>query len=444
MDIKNLFKNPFLKFLLISSIYSLWVVWVDNFWLYFGLLIFAEAIFIKRINWIFWKNKNNEKKIWPDLIDAFVLAVIAAFVLRVYFFEAYTIPTSSMEKSILVGDYIMVNKLRYGPRIPNTPISLPFTHNTVPFTKSFRSYVEWINLPYKRLKGFKKIKKFDVIVFNFPEGDTIILNSPWPGETYYTMVRKYGRNYVNKNFKVIYRPVDKRENYIKRVIGIPGDTVSIEHGIAKINSEKEKLPPLLQYNFFFMSKKNLDSSFFKQLNISLYDVGYNEYNSIYEVPLSKKDIEVMKENDDITGIRRYENLDPSASWSQLFPFDKNFFWTEDNYGPVIVPKKNDSVRITLNNLSLYKRIIEVYENNNLEIKEDSVYINGNKSDYYTFKMDYYFVLGDNRHNSNDSRFWGFVPEDHIIGKAMITWLSLDNNKQGFERIKWNRMLKKVK
>lgn len=446
MKVKEFVKSPYFRFFLLSVAYTLWVIWMQNYWLYFGLLIFAEIIFVKKVNWTFWKKRrlNNREPFWPELIDALLLAVIAAFFLRVYFFEAFLVPTSSMEKTICVGDYIMVNKLRYGPRIPNTPLSLPFIHNTVPLTNTFRSYVEWINLPYKRLKGFNKIKKNDVVVFNFPEGDTIVTNYKSSGETYYTLLRKYGRNYMNMNFKTLSRPVDKRENYIKRVIAIPGDTLLIEHGVAVINGKEEKQPPELQHNYFFISKKTLDSSFFKQLNISLYDVSYNEYNSIYEVPLTSTRLDSMKKIKAITGIRKYENLDPSNSRNQLFPFNNNFLWTEDNYGPVVIPGKNDSVHITTKNLPLYKRIIRVYEKNHLMVKEDSVFINGKYTEFYKFKMDYYFMMGDNRHNSNDSRYWGFVPEDHIIGKAMVIWLSLDYDKKGSDKILWDRMFKFIK
>ena len=420
---------------------------MGNLWLLMGLIVLFDMYISKRVNWTFWRSRSIEgkkRKFRADILDALVVAAIAAFFFRVYIIEAFTIPTSSMEKTICVGDYIFVNKIRYGPRIPNTPLSLPFTHNTIPFTHSAKSYLTWISLPYRRLNGFTRIRNNDVVVFNFPEGDTVVIDYPKLNETYYTLIRKYGRNYVKKNFKFVTRPVDKRENYIKRCIGIPGDTIEIIHGTAFINGEKERLPRDIQYNYFFIGNKNLDSTFFDDMNISLYDVNYNDYNSIYEVPLTLHNLELMQNNPEVKGIRKHESIDPVYTNYQIFPFDKNHLWTEDNYGPIVIPKKNETIQVSTENISLYNRIINVYEKNKLEIKNDSIFINDKFSTSYTFRMNYYFMLGDNRHNSNDSRFWGFVPEDHIIGKAMFIWLSLDKEKKFPRNIRWKRMFRKVK
>ncbi len=438
-------KNQYFKLSVASALYTLWVLWMENYWLLIGLLIVSDIQVTKLVNWTFWKKRKEEKyKFSVEVLDAFILAAIAAFLLRVYCIEAYSIPTSSMEKTINVGDYYFVNKLRFGPRLPNTPLSMPFTHNTMPFTKATRSYVTWIRLPYKRLAGFSSIKNYDVMVFNFPEGDTILIDYPKPDETYYTLIRKYGREFVKNNYNYTTRPIDRREYYIKRCIGIPGDTVEIKHGTAFINGKKEKQPQNLQYNYFFIAEKDLDTSFFKKMNISLYDINYNDYNSIYEVPLTYKQLELIRENKKIKGIRKHESIDPVQSSFQIFPFNNNYMWTEDNYGPLIIPRKNRTIKITVRNLPLYKRIIAVYEKNKLETKGNSIYINNKLSNAYTFKMDYYFVLGDNRHNSNDSRFWGFVPEDHIIGKAMFVWLSLDRDKPVFKNIRWKKMFKFIR
>lgn len=440
-------KNPLLRLFISAVIYTLFVVWLENYWLFFGLLILFDYYITKVVNWTFWKKPpgdNQKRKFLPEVIDAFIIAAVIAFLLRFLFVEAYSIPTSSMEKTINVGDYIFVNKLSYGPKLPTTPLSLPFTHNTIPFTKTRKSYLATWQFPYKRLKGLGKVKKDDVVVFHFPEGDTVIFDFPKSDETYYTLARKLNRNYLKENYKIRTRPVDKRENYIKRCIGIPGDTVEIVHGVAYINGIKEKQPPDLQYNYFFIAEKNPDSSIFSELNISLYDISYNEYNSIYEVPLTKDKLNLIRNNPQVKGIRKYESIDPLTINPQVFPFSPKYMWTEDNYGPVYVPKKNATVKISVDNLPLYSRIISSYEKNKLVVQRDSVFINDSLIETYTFKMDYYFMLGDNRHNSNDSRFWGFVPEDHIIGKAFFVWLSVDKNNRSKRKIRWENMFKFIR
>ena len=441
------FKNPFFKLFIATVIYTLFVVWFENYWFLIGLLILFDIYITKFVNWTFWKKRERAKrkrKFLSDLIDAFVVAAIFAYFLRLFFIEAFTIPTSSMEKTINVGDYIFVNKLSYGPRLPMTPLSLPFTHNTIPFTKTRKSYFTFFQLPYKRLHGFGRVHHSDLVVFNFPEGDTIIFDYPKIDETYYTLARRYGSDFLKKNYKIKTRPLDKREYYIKRCIGIPGDTVALIHGIAFINGKKEKQPPNLQYNYFFIADKDLDSSIFRDLNISLYDISYNEYNSIYEVPLTKGQLEDIRKYKQVKGIRRHESIDPMAINTQVFPFSSKYLWTEDNFGPVVIPEKNTTVEISVDNLPLYSRIISAYEHNKLVVTGDSIFINDTLSDKYTFKMDYYFMLGDNRHNSNDSRFWGFVPEDHIIGKAFFVWLSIDKNNQSKRKIRWENMFKFIR
>jgi signal peptidase I len=441
------FRNPLFRLFILSILYTLFVIWVENIWLLFGLLILADMHITKFVNWTFWKKKLKEgekRKFTVEVLDAFIIAAIAAFFLRFFMIEAFTIPTSSMEKTIRVGDYIFVNKLRFGPRLPNTPLSLPFTHHTIPFTKTRKSYLKWIQLPYRRLHGYGQIRNNDVVVFNFPEGDTVVFDYPKEDETYYTLSRKYGGTFVKDYYRTAIRPVDKREYYIKRCIGTPGDAIEIIHGIAYINGKQEKPPPRMQYNYFFIAENKADSSLFSEYDISLYDVNYNEFNSIYEAPLTKENLALIRNNSRVKGIRKHESIDPIVSSYQIFPFSGQYMWTEDNFGPLIVPKKNTAVKISQDNLPLYSRIITVYEQNKLSLQGDSIFINGILTDSYTFKMDYYFMLGDNRHNSNDSRFWGFVPEDHIIGIAFFVWLSLDRNKPSFKKIRWKNMFKFIR
>ncbi|MBN2347494.1 MAG: signal peptidase I [Bacteroidales bacterium] len=435
-------KKTYIKFSAAVLVYSLFVLWLDNYWLFFGLIIIFDGFLTKFVNWTFWKKRlpaGKKHKFTTELLDALIMALIAALLIRIFVIEAYTIPTSSMEKTLLAGDYILVGKLKYGPRLPITPLSMPFSQNILPLAKT-KSYLEWIKMPYKRLNGLRKIKNYDVVVFNYPEGDTIV--AEYPDKSYYTLVRQYGRRFMLNNHTIITRPVDKKDNYIKRCIGIPGDTVKIIHGRAVINGVPEILPKTTQFNYFVKTEGSAaDTQVFNQYQIALYDINYNDYNSIYEVPLTLSTYNIIKQKKIFTGIRRHENIDPSFSKYQIFPFDENFSWTEDNFGPVIVPEKNSIITLTPRNISIYERLISVYEKNHLEVRNDSIFINGTYNNSYRFKMDYYFMMGDNRHNSNDSRYWGFVPEDHIIGKALCVWLSIDKNKPPFKNIRWNKMFK---
>lgn len=435
-----------LKFITSTIVYLLLIVWINNYWLLLGYIIILDHFVTHFVPWTFWRNIGKEHKFPAEFIDAFLIAIFAATFIRVFIFEPFSILSSSMEKTLQIGDYIFVSKLPYGPRLPITPVSLPFAHNNISGAHSYRkSYLEDIHFPYRRLNGFSKPKRGDIIVFNFPEGDTMVVRYPKEDETYYTLIRKYGADYINSNFRIITHPIDKRDNYIKRCIGLPGDTVEVIHGRAKINGNLENEPEGRQFNYFVKTNgTSRDTSLFSSLDISLYDINYNAYNSIYELPLTDENYRVLKMDKSIKAIRRYENIDPAFSYYQIYPFSQLNMWTEDNYGPVIVPKKGTTIKINKENLPLYERIISCYENNSIEIFENQILLNGIVVDEYACKMDYYFVMGDNRHNSNDSRFWGFVPENHIIGKAVFIWLSLDKNNKGLTRIRWNKMFKFIR
>ncbi len=442
--IRRFLRNPFLKLLITSAIYTLWVLWLGYFYLLVGLIVIVDIHLTKKINWRFWRKRVPNKKrhkITTELFDSVIIALVIAFFLRVFIVEAYSIPTSSMEKTLLVGDYIMVSKISYGPRMPITPITVPFSHNTMPLTKNKSSFISSVQLSYKRLKGLGKIHRSDVIVFNYPEGDTILRDLP--EKSYYSYCRQYGRNYVKNNYRLLFRPVDKKDNYIKRVIALPGDTVRILNGIAYTNEIKEHLPKGLQFNYSVKMSDPNDTVLLNKLNIAKYDRSVNEYNLVYEFPLTNEKYHTILDSGYFKAIVKYENIDPIETNSQIFPFEEHFTWTEDNYGPLYIPYQGMTIFITPQNLPLYRRIITAYEGNEVYVKNNLIYINGYVEQTYTFKMNYYFVMGDNRHNSNDSRYWGFVPENHIIGKAKWVWLSLDRSKEFPDNIRKDRILKKI-
>jgi signal peptidase I len=349
-----------------------------------------------------------------------------------------------MEKSMLVGDYLFVSKMSYGPKVPNTPLSFPFTHHTLPLTKTTKSYLEWIHLPYYRFPGFSQIKHNDVVVFNYPDGDTVALNVQ--NRSYYALIREDGRDEVWRNKRkygdIIARPVDKRENYIKRCIGLPGDSLEIRDQIVYINGKPLESVGTKQYRYVVVTDGNqIGRKVISDLDITedIIPIGVNQFY----MTLTDEGAKVISGLKNVVSCKRY--LAGKSEWAPYtFPFDSNYKWNEDNYGPILIPKKGLTIPINSKNICLYSRVIYNYEGNQLEVKGDKVFINGAEAKSYTFKMDYYWMMGDNRHNSADSRFWGFVPEDHIVGKAVFVWLSLDQNKTLSDgKIRWNKMFRLV-
>ncbi len=392
------------------------------------------------------KRPMIKKTVIREWVDAIIFAVIAASIIRIFLIEAYTIPTSSMEKTLLVGDYLFVSKINFGPRVPNTPLSFPFVHHTLPLTESTKSYLEWIKLPYYRFPGLQKIKNMDVVVFNYPDGDTLSVRYQ-SNRSYYYMVRQYGREAVWNNKDefgdIIARPVDKRENFIKRCIGIPGDVINIVNRKVFINSKEELNPGKRQYTYLV----HTDGTSINSRNFEKLDITENistDNNGNYELTLSDEALASMKEFSNVKAIEPV--IRPAGYWDpDIFPFDSSYRWNVDNFGPITIPKKGATVMINKNNICFYKRIIGVFEGNKLEEKNGKIYVNGKECSKYTFKMNYYWMMGDNRHNSEDSRYWGFVPEDHIVGKAVFVWLSLDPNKSLFDgKIRWDKLLRIVK
>lgn len=388
------------------------------------------------------KVKKSSIREWTDAI---IFAVVAASIIRIFIFEAYTIPTSSMEKSMLVGDFLFVSKMSYGPKIPNTPLAFPFVHHTMPLTQFTKSYVEWIKWPFYRFPGFTHVKKGDVVVFNYPDGDTVALKKQ--NQSYYSLVRQFGYDQVwNNKFEygdIVARPVDKRENYIKRCLAAPGDTLEIKDQIVYINGKKSDIP--VNSEFMYIVKTDgygINKRILDQLDIT--EEVYTDESGNQIITLTNDNIQKLKQLSNVVSIDKYNQ--PKGLWQPwIFPYDSAYKWNVDNFGPLYIPKKGATVDLTLQNLPLYQRIIEAYELNKLEVKNGIIFINGKETHTYTFKLDYYWMMGDNRHNSADSRFWGFVPNDHIVGKAVFVWLSLDQNKSLFNgKIRWNKLFRVVR
>jgi signal peptidase I len=409
-----------------------------------------KYVFIKPENQV--KIKKSTMREWTEAI---VFAVIAATIIRTFFIEAYTIPTSSMEKSMLVGDFLFVSKVAYGPRIPMTPLAVPFTHHTMPKTNNVKSYVEWITFPYYRYPGFTNIKRNDVVVFNYPDGDTVALNQQ--NQSYYKLVRDYGRENVWKNDfrnpqtgriekdyfgKVVARPVDKRENYIKRCVGMPGDVLEIKDNVLFINREKAYKAEGVQHQYIVKTKSTpLNNKFFNKYNILISDVAMFHNNFTYIIPLTDELIDKFRNLPFVDTMALFN----AQGWDKdVFPHSPHYNWNRDNFGPITIPKQGATVKLDTISILLYDRIINIYEGNDLKIENGKIFVNGKESDTYTFKQDYYWMMGDNRHNSADSRMWGFVPHDHVVGKASFVWLSLDSDRTWADgKIRFSRMFRGI-
>lgn len=398
----------------------------------------------------FWKKKkeNPDKKkkpVWREWIDAALFAIVAATIIRTFLIEAYTIPSGSMEGTMLVNDYLFVSKVAYGPRMPMTPVAVPLVHNTMPIFggKSYSDGVQW---KYRRLPGFGDVKRYDVVVFNFPNNDTAMVESP--ADDYYAAVRANGRDMVWNRMHIITRPVDKKENYIKRCVGIPGDKIEIIDGTVFVNGKKGEIFPHQRMDYLVQAQPGffIAEDFAAEHHILVkrsnqtgfvYEMEYETIAQVSKLPGVVSVSPAVEQKGDVNG-----------SGSAVYPQDINLFkWNQDNYGPILIPKKGMSIALTPENIAIYRRAIQVYEQNKFEVREGRCFIDGKETAQYTFKMDYYWLMGDNRHNSADSRFWGFVPEDHVVGKASFVWLSYSNNDPnnayGGGGIRWRRLLRGV-
>lgn len=398
------------------------------------------------MSWKFWQKSKDDKPKKKktrtrEWVDAIVFAVVAATIIRVFFIEAYTIPTASMERSLLVGDFLFVSKVNYGARIPMTPIAFPFAHHTMPITGT-KAYWEGVQWKYRRLPGLSDIKRNDVVVFNYPQGDTVALEQQ--DVDYYQMVRAEGWAAINSRYTIVSRPVDKRENYIKRCIGIGGDTVSMSKGLVYVNGKPEKLKSTGQMSYEVVFKTpDINPDVFEELGFNISDdIRSTMTPNVYTFNGTADMMNEVKKLDFVQSVKESTTMTIERE-SDIFPYDKNRTWNVDNFGPIIIPKKGWTVKLDSVTMPLYERSIRIYEGNKLEKSGNGWLINGKPADSYTFKMDYYWMMGDNRHRSADSRYWGFVPEDHIVGKALFIWMSYDTNGSFLNKIRWNRLLRGI-
>ena len=445
MSWKEFYHNRWTRFSFWALLYVLWVVWLGSYWWLLGLIVLFDMFITKKVKWTFWKKdyKEGEKhNVWLDWLDAIIFAVIFVTFINIFFFQAFKIPSSSMESTLYTGDHLFVSKLAYGPRVPETPLTIPFTHNVI-FGKE--SYSTLIHNKYRRLKGFGQVKRGDAVVFGFPNGDTVLKKAPV--EDYHALVRANGRELVESRLgPIIVRPTDKKDHYVKRCVALPGDTLTVKEGLVYINSVQQEVYPGIQLSYRVVTNgQRINSKVLEKLGLNIGELYYDPSLPGYpEMPLTAAMLEKVKDMPGVVSAEPNIETYPSADAYGIFPFSPDYRWTRDWFGPLWIPKKGETVELDTDNLPLYERIITAYEKNDLKVNDEGmIFINGQEAYSYTFQQDYYFMMGDNRHNSLDSRYWGFVPEDHIVGRPSVIWLSTNRDAKFPKNIRWRRFLKFV-
>lgn len=429
MSLKDFTRNKWTRFAFWALLYVLWVIWLGNWWWLLGLGVIFDIFITRKVHWNFWKKRYKEGEkhdALNDWIDAVIFAVIVVTFINIFFFQAFKIPSSSMESSLYTGDHLFVSKLTYGPRIPQTPLTVPFTHNVM-FGRE--SYSTLIQNDYRRLKGFRSVRRGDCVVFGFPNGDTVLRKAP--SEDYYALERVLGKKQIIENLgPVIVRPMDKKDHYVKRCVATPGDTLQVKDGLVWINGVQQEIPAGMQLSYKVVTKNGrLNSKTVQGLGLNTSELYFDPALPGYPaMPLTGEMLEKVKQMGSVESVEA--NIDvypPDDGWQLIFPFTPTSTWTRDNFGPLWIPSKGATVKLTAENLPLYERVIRDYEHNDVQ--------KALSEGQYTFGQDYYFMMGDNRHNSLDSRYWGFVPEDHIVGKPAVIWLSTVDGKKFPENIR---------
>lgn len=474
-----------IKFGIMTAIYCLFLYWVGSWWGLIVVPLIYDLYISKKIKWGWWR----EPEVGPvtrflmSWVDAIVFALVAIYFLNQFFFQNFVIPSSSLEKTLLTGDYLLVSKMSYGPRIPQTPLYMPLTQHTLPVVNC-KSYLEHPHWDYRRVKGFGTVQLNDIVVFNYPAGDTVALNAQ--SQDYYRMayqtgdqllgtpaltpdaqgtpasaaitsdmsyeqqqavyakIYAAGADYMRKQYEqfgdIVYRPTDRRENYVKRCVGLPGQTLQIKDGVVYLDGKANRQPDHMQRAYEVTFKQDIPDDLKRELGITNEDLYTVRNGNVAWMPLTEHVKQQLSKRPDL--VESIRLAEASADW--LYPQNMAKDWTTDNYGPLWIPAKGKTLKLTLQNLPIYERPIRNYEGNTLEVKGGKIFINGKQADSYTFKLDYYWMMGDNRDNSADSRFWGFVPEDHVVGKPLFVWLSLDPDYGLFDGgIRWSRIFKRV-
>ena len=464
-------KKQWAKFIVVLAIYLLFLVWIRSWW---GLIVVPfifDAYITRKIPWQWWKDAEGPVRFVMSWVDAIVFALVAVYFINLFLFQNYVIPSSSLEKSLLTGDYLFVSKVSYGPRIPQTPLTMPLTQHTLPVVQC-KSYLEWPHWDYRRVRGLGTVQLNDIVVFNYPAGDTLVTAPAYQAADFYQMCYGFGsqliqlkpyidslsqqeqwdyyrqmydagRRYITDNTatfgEIISRPTDRRENYVKRCVGLPGQTLEIRDRIVYLDGVANKEPDNVQYTYRVRLRGSItDDKLLKDLGISMEDL-YNLNRNGF-MPLTRRAKEELEKRTDLV---ESITLNTTAHTGDIYPLNANTGWTRDNYGPVWIPKKGETIELTMDNIAVYERPIRVYEDNDLEVRDGKIFINGEEATSYTFTMDYYWMMGDNRHNSADSRYWGFVPEDHIVGKPIFVWWSSDPDRSGIAGVRWKRIFKWV-
>lgn len=412
----------------------------------FPFLYLPWLVWFTKFKFLQPKDRPRVKKgMAREWFEAIVFAVVAVTIINLFYFQHYKIPTSSMEKSLLVGDHLWVNKFVYGARLPNTPLSFPLVHHTLPLSATAKSYIEWPRWDYYRFPKIRSVRNNDVIVFNYPEGDTVS-TAYQSNRSYYSLARQYGKDNVRNNEAyfgdIVYRPVDKRENFIKRCIAIPGDTLQIINQVVHINGSPLEITGHLQHQYVIVTNgQPFSKRALQTLDVTdeVYPIGPNQFL----MNLSDEASEKIGSYTNVVALERVVQPAGEASL-EIFPYDTTLGWNLDHYGPVVIPRKGVTVPLSTANLPLYERIISTYEGHTLNVAGGKIQIDGKEVTEYTFGMDYYWVMGDNRHNSVDSRYWGFLPEDHVVGKAEFVWISSDKNQPLLKRWRWNKMFRLIR
>lgn len=501
-------KKQWIKFCILTVLAIAFFIWTGYYLSFLFIALVFDSYILKYIPWSFWKrSKNKSFKQIMEWADAIGFALVAVYFINTFFFQNYQIPSSSLEKSLLVGDFLLVSKMSYGTRSPMTPLSFPLAQHTLPVLDT-KSYIEKPQVNYQRFTGTGSIERGDIVVFNFPTGDTVALKQQ--AQDYYSLIHQDPRGREGlwtdkaKYGDIVYRPVDRRENYVKRCIGLPGETIELKDDEVYINGHKIEDPQNMQLMYYVQTDGSLISAkLFEELGISKDDylpnsnrenptsliqkpmnsdlggvnqqeINYQFYNdslrltklgfkakdnsfgTVYLLPLTKEMVSKLENKSFVLSVVKEKEYIEERELNNGKILDVPFYyplgfstgWTRDAYGPLWIPKKGETITFDKDveyKVATYERAIKNYEHNDFKYENGKIYINGKEAQSYTFKYNYYFMMGDNRHNSADSRSWGFVPEDHIVGSPLFVWLSLDKDKGWFDgKIRWNRIFSSVK